>query len=437
MSYKDDPQKVLPENIVFHRRAQANTTKFWLLSNVCCYDTNGMLHFRWAQANARFLNSQYSVGMDKAQLESDDEQAVRIHLIKQGMIRMNHCARQNQLTIEGCLGSFDKAAERFLRKVVISHPEEISSVRISLFDAAATRCQSYFVNLVGKHETEERLQKWQEIIGERLASRCSSSVIIHVPHASAEIPEKWKDNYLQKPDVLDEELLKLTDWFTDELFTYPGVNYPRVVFPYSRLLVDVERFCDDANEPMAAKGMGVFYTKTTGGEALRTKPTGQKAAQLMSLYRNHQERVTQKLEVALERYGQAVIIDCHSFPQNALPCHDYDSPSDIAYCIGTDDQHTPKWLSDWFMHALSSEQGRVAINQPFRGTYVPTRYYQKDRRVLSIMIEVNRSLYMDEARGTRSGGFLKTQSHLSNVLKQFEQEAWSLKRIEHPNQHKQ
>ena len=38
----------------------------------------------------------------------------------------------------------------------------------------------------------------------------------------------------------------------------------------------------------------------------------------------------------------------------------------------------------------------TARNQPFRGTIVPMKHYQKDRRVQSLMIEINRWLYLGE-----------------------------------------
>jgi hypothetical protein len=41
------------------------------------------------------------------------------------------------------------------------------------------------------------------------------------------------------------------------------------VFPVSRLVVDPERFVDDATEPMAACGMGVIYTQTSQRMPLR------------------------------------------------------------------------------------------------------------------------------------------------------------------------
>ena len=58
----------------------------------------------------------------------------------------------------------------------------------------------------------------------------------------------------------------------------------------------------------------------------------------------------------------------------------------------------------------------VAINEPFAGTMVPLKFYGKDKRVKSIMIEVNRKLYLDD-RFEKNENFNKIRQLLYNVLK--------------------
>jgi len=58
----------------------------------------------------------------------------------------------------------------------------------------------------------------------------------------------------------------------------------------------------------------------------------------------------------------------------------------------------------------------VAINKPYSGTLVPLRYYERDSRVASVMIEVNRKLYMDEVTGEKGKEFGKVASQLSELL---------------------
>ena len=63
----------------------------------------------------------------------------------------------------------------------------------------------------------------------------------------------------------------------------------------------------------------------------------------------------------------------------------------------------------------------VAVNHPFSGALVPSQFHRRDKRVQSAMIEVNRSLYMDESTGTKSGRFDEIRDGLSKVLSMLSQ----------------
>jgi N-formylglutamate amidohydrolase len=64
----------------------------------------------------------------------------------------------------------------------------------------------------------------------------------------------------------------------------------------------------------------------------------------------------------------------------------------------------------------------LGINQPYAGAIVPLAFYRKDRRVVSIMIEVNRSLYMDELAGTKSNRFDTLQDQIQDLLSSIRQD---------------
>ena len=59
----------------------------------------------------------------------------------------------------------------------------------------------------------------------------------------------------------------------------------------------------------------------------------------------------------------------------------------------------------------------MAVNRPFAGALVPMRFYQADARVQAVMIEVNRSLYMDEKSGVRLSSFAATATSVQALLR--------------------
>ena len=82
-------------------------------------------------------------------------------------------------------------------------------------------------------------------------------VIFHVPHDSKVISAEVRHQFALDDAALMQEIIKMTDHHTLNLFTH-GVPEQQIIrSPVSRLVVDVERFLDDIMEPMATRGVGV------------------------------------------------------------------------------------------------------------------------------------------------------------------------------------
>ena len=243
-------------------------------------------------------------------------------------------------------------------------------------------------------------------------------MILHIPHASRHVPEALRGQFVLDDHALGEELARVTDAFTDELFDSPGAC--RVVFPLSRLVVDVERFSHDRDEPMSRVGQGMIYTKTCLGEPLRRALSGEERRLLKSgYYVPHHELLQRAVLEELLTSGKALIVDCHSFPSRPLPCdenHDENLPD---FCIGTDAFHTPPRLLRAAESAVRGHGYSVGVNSPYSGSLVPTAYYRKNPDVRSVMIEVNRRLYMDEKTGAKLPGFKSAKDRIQAILKEL------------------
>lgn len=246
----------------------------------------------------------------------------------------------------------------------------------------------------------------------------NSPVIIHIPHASADVPECERQKLSLSSEDLQQELLRMTDWYTDELFDVGGDAATRLIFPVSRLVVDPERFSEDADELMAASGMGAVYTNTSDGRPLRSCLDAEERERLLQRYYvPHHERLKQLVQEALDATGHALIIDAHSFPSSPLPCDLNQSPNRPEICLGTDSFHTPEWLQRAAAESFRKMGWSVELNHPYSGTITPMSLYGVDARVQSIMIEVKRSLYLDEDAGTRLPQFSEIACKVQRTVK--------------------
>lgn len=238
------------------------------------------------------------------------------------------------------------------------------------------------------------------------------TLILHIPHASTAIPERT--GYVVDDDRLRAEQLALTDRHTDELFDNPTDT--AITAPFSRIFCDVERFRDDAQEVMAGVGMGMLYTHSDAGLPLRTVSPALREHVLREHYGPHHQRLTAAVDAQLYRHGRATLVDCHSFP--ALPFRrDLDQHLPRPHFnIGTDPFHTPPELIEraiaYFAHAGYS----LGVDRPYRGTLVPMKHYQQDRRVHSIMLEVNRDLYMHPSTAMRNARYDGTKAVVQGFL---------------------
>ena len=84
----------------------------------------------------------------------------------------------------------------------------------------------------------------------------TSPIVIHIPHNATWIPPEARTELLLDDAELEQEQIRMTDHGTELIFGASGRNHAVLVFPVSRLVVDAERFLDDAEEAMAARGMG-------------------------------------------------------------------------------------------------------------------------------------------------------------------------------------
>ena len=225
-------------------------------------------------------------------------------------------------------------------------------------------------------------------------------VVAHMPHASTVIPGPERVSILLDEFGLQRELVRMTDWHTDRLFDF-AVHRGATAFVNgrSRLVMDPERFADEAQEPMESRGQGVVYTRTSDGAPLRDADPRARQRAITTLFEPYHAALSGLVSQQLGSWGRCTILDCHSFGSVPLPSELDQSLDRPDICIGTDRYHTPPNLAEALETGFSAQGFRVRRDSPFDGALVPLDRYRTDLRVRSVMVEVRRGLYCDESTG--------------------------------------
>jgi N-formylglutamate deformylase len=244
------------------------------------------------------------------------------------------------------------------------------------------------------------------------------SILIHIPHSSLLIPESFRSNFVISDSDLANEMLLLTDRYVDELFDLPGVVFH--MNPVSRVVMDPERFRSDKDEPMSKKGMGLAYTHTSHGRLMRNLTQQDHEKILAELYDPYHAALTDKTDRILDETCTCFIIDAHSFPSLPLPFEDDQKAYRPDICLGYEPFHIDAQVLRLAERYFMGHQLTVAHNIPFAGSIVPMKYYRKDSRVQSLMIEVNRALYMDEKTGGKLDAFAEVRDLVKNAVELLE-----------------
>lgn len=212
-------------------------------------------------------------------------------------------------------------------------------------------------------------------------------LVLAVPHAVGRVslPEVAENT------VVQAEVERWTDWYTDELFSVEDERISTIQFPYSRIEVDAERLKGEVDRIAA-------YTLPTKGNL------GGVASSQRNLYLAAWFQYRANLLMAAARGEQPLIIDCHSFPS------DLDKTIDV--CLGfNEDASKPSEANLQGVAEIFSQAGyRVAFNIPYSNAIAPVDYCGH-----SLMIELNKQTYMDESERFKGVGYESMRAILLKV----------------------
>ena len=235
-----------------------------------------------------------------------------------------------------------------------------------------------------------------------------SGVVFASPHSGADYPDAFVRN-----SVLDRHMIRSSeDAFVDRLFdAAPGLGAPLLVARVPRAFVDLNRGPDEldpaliegarrgGHNPRVTSGLGVIPRVVANGKAIyRGKLTMATARHRIDQYWYPYHRALQSLlEESLDRFGQAVLVDCHSMPHEAMDGTARRNRQRADIVLGDRfGAAADADVVDRIEAAFGSVGLKVARNTPFAGAYVTQAYGRPSRNQHAVQVEIDRALYMDE-----------------------------------------
>lgn len=255
-----------------------------------------------------------------------------------------------------------------------------------------------------------------------------SSVLFASPHSG----RTYSPGFLRQ-SVLDEVSIRSSeDAFVDRLFdAAPDFGAPLLAASVPRAFVDLNRSPDELDpaliegayrrgqNPRVASGLGVIPRVVANGRAIYAGKLHMDEAQgrIDRYWRPYHAMLQNLLDDAHQRFGQAILVDCHSMPHEAMDGVARSQGRCPEIVLGDRfGAAAAGEVVDRIESAFSAAGLVVTRNAPFAGAYVTQAYGRPSRNQHAVQIEIDRAIYMDEKQIRPNGNFAAFRTLLRKVV---------------------
>ena len=226
-----------------------------------------------------------------------------------------------------------------------------------------------------------------------------SALIVHVPHASTFIPDDVAEQFVLPRDELKKEARVSADLYTDVLARAAWPDAEILEAQVSRIVVDVERYADDALEDMASVGRGMIYRAThTGARLRRELGEHEKAALREKWYDPHWSRLRATA-------NGKVFVDLHSYPATPWDIEQHPLAPRPEIDLGTSEGVTPPEWTVRIREHFERAGFEVGLNTPYAGVI-------DAGAKAAIMLEIRRDVIGEPKKGARWARLVTTMASM-------------------------
>jgi N-formylglutamate amidohydrolase len=256
-------------------------------------------------------------------------------------------------------------------------------------------------------------------------------LVFNSPHSGRDYPA-----WLLAASRLDERGLRRSeDFMVDALFgAAPAQGAPLLLAHFPRAYLDVNREPYELDPRMfdgrlpgfantrslrVAGGLGTIPKIVGDGHEIYTRrlPVAEALQRIDAVYRPYHAALRRLVQNASRRFGEAILIDCHSMPSASLGA-DAAARPDIVLGDRYGTSAAPQ-LVDAVEEIFQSLGYVVARNRPYAGGFITEHYGQPAAGVHALQIEINRALYMDEPALAVHDGYGQLKADVTLFMEAF------------------
>jgi N-formylglutamate amidohydrolase len=261
-------------------------------------------------------------------------------------------------------------------------------------------------------------------------SQWTSPFILASPHSG----RRYAASFLEQSRLDLMTLRRSEDGYVDLLFDMaPALGAPLIKALFPRAYVDVNRSAleldpmvfsgrlpsnADTRSNRVLAGFGVIPRLAADGLEIypRKIPYREADYRLQTFYHPYHQALSALIDEAVARFGCAIVLDCHSMPSQGPPNRP-GQQTHVDFVLGDRYGSSCAPCLTSLTHNLLTEAGyRVSRNAPYAGGYVSQNYGKPGENVHALQLEINRRLYLDEQRISRTAGFAPLRRFLEEFV---------------------
>jgi len=261
-----------------------------------------------------------------------------------------------------------------------------------------------------------------------LPIRQDTSVVFASAHSGRDYPRSFL-----RQSVLDDRIIRSSeDAFVDLLFAAaPDHGAPLIAATVPRAYVDLNRAAEEldpavvdgasraVHNPRVASGLGVIPRVVANGRAIYRGKLTQAEAQerLRQTWHPWHRALAALIEDTRTKFGQAVLIDCHSMPHEAIESIANGAVRKPEVVLGDRfGASAAPDIVDRVEAAFAAAGLKVVRNAPFAGAFTAQHYGRPSRGQHVVQVEIDRSIYMNEQMIRPNNNFEAFRAVLGGVV---------------------